>query len=61
MFSTYHLHITPNHSATLGVLKRTKFQSNTVFIGQVTDCQVHAIEKAIKPLFADWVTYVTGF
>jgi len=29
----------------------TKCQGDTVFTGQVIGCQVHAFEKAIRPLF----------
>ena len=36
----------------------TKFQAGTVLINQVKDCQVHATGKAIRPLFADPVTYL---
>ena len=35
----------------------TKFQDGTILTSQVMDCQVHAIGKAIRPLFADPVTF----
>jgi len=35
----------------------TKFQYINTFTSQVTGWQVNAIEKAIRPLFADRVTY----
>ena len=35
----------------------TKFQTGTMLTSQVMDSQIHAIEKAIRPLFADPVTY----
>ena len=35
----------------------TKFQSGTILTSQVVDCQVHAIEKAIGPLFVYPVTH----
>ena len=38
--------------------KGTKLQGDTTFTSRVMDCQVHAIEKAIRPLFADRVTNV---
>ena len=41
-------HITPSHSAILGY-KGTTFQGDTTLTSQVTGCQVHAIEKAIRP------------
>jgi len=28
-----------------------------LLISQVIHCQTHAIGKAIRPLFADWITY----
>ena len=34
----------------------TKFQDGTILTSQVMDCQVYAIGKAIRPLFADLVT-----
>ena len=34
----------------------TKFQAGTMHTSQVMDCQVHAIGKAIRPIFADPVT-----
>ena len=37
--------------------KVTKFQTCTMLTSQVMDSQIHAIEKAIRPLFADPVTY----
>ena len=36
----------------------TKFQAGTILTSQVMDCQVHAIGKAIRPLFADLVTNI---
>jgi len=36
----------------------TKFCAGTILTGQVMDCQTRAIEKAIRPLFAEPVTYV---
>ena len=36
----------------------TKFQAGTILKTHVMDCQVHAIGKAIRPLFADQVTYI---
>ena len=33
----------------------TKFQAGTILTSQVMDCQVHAIGKAIRPLYP--VTY----
>ena len=33
--------------------KVSKFQTGTMFTSQVMDSQIHAIEKAIRPLFAD--------
>ena len=36
--------------------KVTKFQTGTMLTSQVMDSQIHAIEKAIRPLFADPVT-----
>ena len=38
--------------------KVTKFQTGTMLTSQVMDSQIHAIEKAIRPLFADPVTYM---
>ena len=38
-------------------IKGTKFQGDYIFISQGTGCQVHAIEKAIRPLFTDRVTF----
>ena len=35
----------------------TKFQTGTMLTSQVMDSQIHAIEKAIRPLFADPVTF----
>ena len=35
----------------------TKFQASTILASQVVDCQVHAIGKAIRPLFTHPVTY----
>ena len=37
--------------------KVTKFQTGTMLTSQVMDSQIQAIEKAIRPLFADPVTY----
>ena len=37
--------------------KEIKFQTGTMLTSQVMDSQIHAIEKAIRPLFADPVTY----
>ena len=37
--------------------KVTKFQTGTMLTSQVMDSQIHVIEKAIRPLFADPVTY----
>ena len=54
MLTTYHLDFTPSHST-----EKTKFQGDTTFTGKVTGCQVHAIEKAIRLLFVDRVTYIT--
>ena len=34
-----------------------KLQGDTTFTSQVTGCQVHAIEKAIRPLFTYRVTF----
>ena len=34
----------------------TKFKTGTILTGQVMDCQVHAIGKAIRPLSTDLVT-----
>ena len=34
----------------------TKFQAITMLTHQVMDCQVHAIGKAIQPLFAYLIT-----
>jgi len=34
-----------------------KYQGDTTFTSQVTGCTVHATEKAIRPLFANKVTY----
>ena len=36
----------------------TTFQAGTILTSQVMDCQVHAIGKAIRPLFADLVTNI---
>ena len=36
----------------------TKFQGGTIFTGEVMGCQVHAIGKAIRPLFPDLETYM---
>jgi len=36
--------------------KLTKYQGDNIFTSQVTGFQVHAIEKAIRPLFVDQVT-----
>ena len=38
--------------------KVTKFQTCTMLTSQVMDSQIHAIKKAIRPLFADPVTNV---
>jgi len=46
--STNHLHITPGISAMLGV-QVDKLQGDTKFASKVMGCQVHAIEKAIRP------------
>ena len=35
----------------------TKFQAGTMHTSQVLDCQVYAIGKALRPLFADPLTY----
>jgi len=35
----------------------TEFQDGTVITKEVMGCQVNAIRKAIRPLFADLVTY----
>ena len=48
MLTIYHLHITLSYSAMLG--------GDTTFTSQVTGSHVHAIENAIRPLFADRVT-----
>ena len=37
--------------------KETKLLVDNTFASQVTGCQVRDIEKATRPLFADWVTY----
>jgi len=42
----------------LGVYMWTKLQGDTEFTNKIMGCQVHAIEKAIRPLFTDWVTNV---
>ena len=39
-------------------MMKTPAQVDTTFTSQVTDCQVHAIEKTIRPLYADRVTVV---
>ena len=52
----YHLQITPSNSAMLGY-KATKFQGGRIFTNKVMGCQVHVIGKAIRPLFADQVTF----
>jgi len=31
----------------------TKLHATTMFTSEVMNCQMHAIEKAIRPLFAD--------
>jgi len=31
-------------------------KDDNIFTSQVTGCQVHTIENAIWPLFADWIT-----
>ena len=36
----------------------TKLQAGTIHTSQVMDCQVRAIGKAIRPLFADQVTFI---
>jgi len=36
----------------------TKFDFSTVLTSQVMDCQIHAIGKGIRPLFAGPVTIV---
>ena len=57
MCLAYCLKITSRNSAILGVYKVTKFQAGTILLtSQVMDCQVHAIGKAIRPLFADPIT-----
>ena len=38
--------------------KETKFQVDNIFASKATGRQVHAIEKAIRSPFADWVTYI---
>jgi len=38
--------------------KVTKFQTGTMLTSQVMDSQIQAIEKAIRPLFADPVTFI---
>ena len=45
----------PVNSAMLG-RTLTEFQDSTVITMEVMGCQVHAIGKAIRPLFADPVT-----
>jgi len=35
----------------------TKFDVSTILKSQVMDCQIHVIEKAIRSLFADTVTF----
>ena len=37
--------------------KVIKFQAGTIFTRHTTDGQIHSIGKAIRPLFADPVTY----
>jgi len=51
----YHFQFTPSTSA---VLKVTKFQGSTIFTSHVMGHHVHTIGKAIRPLFADPVTYI---
>ena len=38
-----------------------KCQVSTILTSQVMDCQVHAIGKATRPLFADPVTYTYDY
>ena len=57
MSSPYHFHNSPNNSAMLGYYV-TKFQTVTIFTNQVMCCQVHAIGKAIRPRFAEPVTFL---
>ena len=38
--------------------KVSKFQTGTMLTSQVMDSQIHAIEKAIRPLFADHNLYM---
>ena len=36
----------------------TKIQAGNIHTSQVMDCQVHAIGKAMRPLFTDLVTII---
>jgi len=50
-------HITPNHYAILGVyISGQNLQGDTKFTSNVMSCQVHAIEKALRYLFAEQIT-----
>ena len=51
MGSTYHLHVTPSHIALCWVYKWPKVQGDTKFTSKIMVSLVHAIEKAIRPLF----------
>ena len=51
---TYHVQI----SAVDITMLETEFQDGTIITVEVLDCYVHAIGKAIRPLFADPVTNV---
>ena len=35
----------------------TKFQAGSIHTSQVMDCQIHAIGRAIRLVFADLVTF----
>jgi len=39
----------------------TEFQDGTFITLEVMGCEVHAIGKAIRPLFTDPVTYYAAF
>ena len=39
----------------------TKFQAGTILTSLVMDYQVHAIGKAIRPLFSNPVTYILQY
>jgi len=62
MYLTYCLKISSRNS--LGEYIVNKFDVSTILTSQSMDCQIHVIEKAIRPLFADpgeWIQLAQNF